>query len=44
MKTHLISPGEDGEVFVVKAGPKYELIATNPIGEVLVSTRLFPKA
>ena len=25
---------EDGDVFVVKAGPTYELLATNPIGEV----------
>jgi outer membrane protein assembly factor BamB len=30
--------GEDGDVFVIKAGPKYELIATNPIGEVLMAT------
>jgi outer membrane protein assembly factor BamB len=30
--------GEDGDVFVVKAGPKYELIATNPIGEVMMAT------
>ncbi|HXG67547.1 MAG TPA: PQQ-binding-like beta-propeller repeat protein [Blastocatellia bacterium] len=29
---------EDGEIFVVKAGPKYELLATNPIGEVLMAT------
>ena len=29
---------EDGEVFVVKAGPKYELLATNPMGEVLMAT------
>jgi outer membrane protein assembly factor BamB len=29
---------EDGEVFVVKAGPKYELLATNPVGEVLMAT------
>ncbi len=29
---------EDGEVFVVKAGPTYELLATNPIGEVLMAT------
>jgi outer membrane protein assembly factor BamB len=29
---------EDGDVFVVKAGPKYELLATNPIGEVLMAT------
>ncbi len=29
---------EDGEIFVVKAGPAYELLATNPIGEVLMAT------
>jgi outer membrane protein assembly factor BamB len=29
---------EDGEVFVVKAGPTYELLATNPMGEVLMAT------
>lgn len=29
---------EDGDVFVVKAGPKYELLATNPVGEVMMST------
>ena len=30
--------GEDGEVFVVKAGPKPDLLATNPMGEVLMAT------
>jgi outer membrane protein assembly factor BamB len=29
---------EDGEVFVVKAGPKHELLAVNPMGEVLMAT------
>ena len=29
---------EDGEVFVVKAGPTYQLLSTNPIGEVLMAT------
>jgi outer membrane protein assembly factor BamB len=29
---------EDGEIFVVKAGPKHELLATNPMGEVLMAT------
>ena len=29
---------EDGDVFVVKAGPKYELLAKNAIGEVLMAT------
>ena len=28
---------EDGDVFVVKAGPKYELLATNPVGEVMMA-------
>jgi outer membrane protein assembly factor BamB len=29
---------EDGEVNVVKAGPEYELLGKNPIGEVLMAT------
>ena len=29
---------EDGDVYVVKAGPKFELLATNPMGEVLMAT------
>ena len=29
---------EDGDVFVVKAGPSYELLATNRIGQVLMAT------
>jgi outer membrane protein assembly factor BamB len=29
---------EDGDVFVVKAGPKYELLAKNTIGEVIIAT------
>ncbi len=29
---------EDGDVFVVKAGPKYELLATNPVGEVMMAS------
>jgi hypothetical protein len=35
-KIYLLS--EDGDVFVVKAGPKYELLATNPMGEVIMAT------
>ncbi|HUE82311.1 MAG TPA: PQQ-binding-like beta-propeller repeat protein, partial [Pyrinomonadaceae bacterium] len=31
-------PSEDGDVFVVKAGPKYELLSTNPMGEALMAT------
>ena len=31
-------PSEDGDVFVVRAGPKFEVIATNPMGEVLMTT------
>ncbi len=29
---------EDGEVFVLKAGPAYELLSTNPMGEPLMAT------
>ena len=29
---------EDGEVHVVKAGPAYQLLATNPMGEALMAT------
>jgi outer membrane protein assembly factor BamB len=29
---------EDGDVFVVKAGPTYELLATNSVGEALMAT------
>jgi outer membrane protein assembly factor BamB len=29
---------EDGDVFVVKAGAAYELLAKNPMGEVLMAT------
>lgn len=29
---------EDGDVFVVKAGETYELLARNPIGEVMMAT------
>jgi outer membrane protein assembly factor BamB len=29
---------EDGDVFVVKAGPKYELLSTNAVGEVMMAT------
>jgi len=29
---------EDGDVFVVQAGPKYELLAKNPVGEVMMAT------
>ena len=29
---------EDGDVFVVRAGPKYELLGSNPMGEVIMAT------
>jgi outer membrane protein assembly factor BamB len=29
---------QDGEIFVVKTGPKYELLAANPMGEVCMAT------
>ena len=31
-------PSEDGDIFVVRAGPEFELIATNPMGELLMAT------
>jgi outer membrane protein assembly factor BamB len=34
----LYLPSEDGDVFVVRAGPKFELIATNPMGQPLMAT------
>jgi outer membrane protein assembly factor BamB len=30
--------GEDGDVFVVKAGPRFELLARNPMGQPLMAT------
>ncbi len=30
--------GEDGDIFVVRAGARFELIARNPIGEPLMAT------
>ena len=29
---------EDGDMYVVQAGPKFELLATNPIGEILMAS------
>ncbi|MFY9573310.1 MAG: hypothetical protein WAV20_18080 [Blastocatellia bacterium] len=29
---------EDGDIFVIKAGPKFELAATNRIGQPLMAT------
>lgn len=34
----IYATSEDGDVFVVKAGPVYELLAKNPVGEVLMAT------
>jgi outer membrane protein assembly factor BamB len=31
-------PSEDGDIFVVRAGPKFELLATNQMGELLMAT------
>jgi hypothetical protein len=30
--------GEDGDVFVIKAGPEYEELAKNSMGEVVMAT------
>ena len=29
---------EDGDIFVVKAGPSFELLATNAMGQVIMAT------
>ena len=34
----LYLPSEDGDVLVVRAGPKFELIATNPMGQPLMAS------
>jgi outer membrane protein assembly factor BamB len=34
----LYLPSEDGDVFVVRSGPQFELLATNPIGERLMAS------
>ncbi|MCA1616458.1 MAG: PQQ-binding-like beta-propeller repeat protein [Acidobacteria bacterium] len=34
----LYLPSEDGEIFVVRAGAQYEVLATNPMGELLMAT------
>ncbi len=35
---NLYLASEDGDVFVVKAGPQFELLAKNPIGEPILAT------
>jgi outer membrane protein assembly factor BamB len=35
---NLYLASEDGDVFVVKAGPQFELVARNPIGEPILAT------
>ncbi len=32
---------EDGDIYVVEAGPVYELLAKNPMGEILMATPAF---
>jgi outer membrane protein assembly factor BamB len=34
----LFMASEDGDLYVVRAGPKFELLATNPMGEPLMAT------
>jgi outer membrane protein assembly factor BamB len=35
---HLYFASKDGEVYVIKAGPKYELLAINPMNEAMMAT------
>ena len=34
----LYLPSEDGDIFAVKAGPEFELLSRNTLGELLMST------
>jgi hypothetical protein len=34
----LFLPGEDGDIFVVRAGPAFGVIATNSMGELVMAT------
>ena len=34
----IYATGEDGDVFVIKAGPTFELLSKNPVGEILMAT------
>ena len=34
----LYLPSEDGDVFAVKAGPEFELLSRNSVGELLMSS------
>jgi outer membrane protein assembly factor BamB len=35
---HVYAASEDGEVYTIKAGPRYELVAVNEMGEALMAT------
>jgi dienelactone hydrolase len=35
---HIYAASEDGDVFVFAAGAEHELVATNPVGEVILAT------
>jgi outer membrane protein assembly factor BamB len=35
---HVYFSSEDGSIFVVKAGPEFEVVAENPMGETLMAT------
>ena len=34
----LYLPSEDGDIFIVKAGPKFELLGKNSLGQLLMAT------
>jgi len=34
----IYAASEDGDVFVIKAGPEYQELAKNPVGEILMAT------
>ena len=38
---HIYAASEDGDVFVIKAGPQFEQVAKNAIGEAILATPAF---
>jgi outer membrane protein assembly factor BamB len=35
---HVYLPSEDGDVFVIRAGREFEIVETNPLGEILMAS------
>ena len=35
---HVYIPSEDGDVYVIEAGPEYKVLAVNPMNDVVMAT------